>query len=38
MMKQCLENDVDIIVVDEALERPYKSWLEVAQTTETVGS
>lgn len=33
MMKQCLENDVDIIVVDEALERPYKSWLEVAQTT-----
>ncbi len=33
MMKQCLENGVDIIVVDEALERPYKSWLEVAQTT-----
>lgn len=33
MMKQCLENDVDIIVVDEALKRPYKSWLEVAQTT-----
>lgn len=33
MMKQCLENDVDIIVVDEALERPYKSWLEVAPTT-----
>lgn len=33
MMKQCLENDVDIIVVDEALEAPYKSWLEIAQTT-----
>lgn len=25
MMKQCLENGMDIIVVDEALERPYKS-------------
>lgn len=33
MMKQCIENGVDLIVVDEALERPYKSWLEVAQTT-----
>ena len=33
MMKQCLENDVDIIVVDEAFEAPYKSWLEIAQTT-----
>lgn len=33
MMKQCIENDVDLIVVDEALERPYKSWLEVAQAS-----
>lgn len=32
MMKQCLENDVDIIVVDEAFEAPYKRWLEIAQT------
>ncbi len=34
MMKQCIENKVDIIVVDEALEAPYKSWLEIAQTTD----
>lgn len=33
MMKQCIENDVDIIVVDEAFEAPYKNWLEIAQTT-----
>ena len=24
---------MDIIVVDEALEAPYKSWLEIAQTS-----
>lgn len=34
MLKQCIENDVDLIVVDEALEKPYKAWLEVAQTTD----
>jgi Fic family protein len=32
MLKQCLENEIDIIVVDESFDRPYKSWLEVAQT------
>lgn len=32
-MKQSLENDVDIIVVDEVLGAPYKSWLEIVQTT-----
>lgn len=32
MMKQCIENGVDLVVVDEALEQPYKSWLEVAQS------
>lgn len=33
MMKQCIEDGVDLVVVDEALEQPYKSWLEVAQST-----
>lgn len=33
MMKQCIESDVDLIVVDEALGEPYKAWLEIAQTT-----
>lgn len=32
MMKQRIENGVDIIVADETLERPYKSWLKVVQT------
>lgn len=33
IMKQCIEQGVDLIVIDEALEQPYKSWLEIAQTT-----
>lgn len=31
-MKQCIENDVDIIVIDEEFGDTYKAWLEVAQT------
>lgn len=33
MLKQCIESDIDLIVVDEEFEKPYKAWLEVAQTT-----
>ncbi|BAK45821.1 Fic family protein [Eggerthella sp. YY7918] len=32
MLKQCIENDVDIIVIDEEFGDTYKAWLEVAQT------
>ena len=33
MLKQCVESGIDLIVVDEEFEKPYKAWLEVAQTT-----
>lgn len=32
MFKQCIENKVDLIVIDEKYNNPYKAWLEVAQT------
>lgn len=32
MMKQCLENDVDLIVIDEEYGNAYKQYLEFAQT------
>ena len=32
MMKQCIENGVDLIVIDEAHADEYKSWMEIAQT------
>lgn len=32
MMKQCIENGVDLIVIDEKHADEYKSWMEIAQT------
>lgn len=32
MMKQCIENGVDLIVIDETHADEYKSWMEIAQT------
>lgn len=32
MMKQCIENGVDLIVIDEGHADEYKSWMEIAQT------
>lgn len=32
MMKQCIENGVDLIVIDEGNADEYKSWMEIAQT------
>lgn len=32
MLKQCVESDVDIIVIDDENERPYKAWFKHAQT------
>lgn len=32
MMKQCIENGVDLIVIDEKHANEYKSWMEIAQT------
>lgn len=32
MLKQCIENDIDIVVVDDEQGDAYKAWLEVAQT------
>lgn len=32
MMKQCIENGVDLIVIDEGHADEYKSWMESAQT------
>ena len=31
MMKQCIENGVDLIVIDETHADEYKSWMEIAQ-------
>lgn len=33
MLKQCVESGIDLIVVDEEFEKPYKACLEVAHTT-----
>lgn len=30
MLKQCIENAVDLVVVTEELEKPYKAWIDVA--------
>lgn len=32
MMKQCIENGVDLIVIDETHADEYKSWMEIART------
>ncbi|HIY83537.1 MAG TPA: Fic family protein [Candidatus Rubneribacter avistercoris] len=32
MLKQCIENDIDLIVIDQEYGDSYKAWLEVAQT------
>lgn len=32
MMKQCIENGVDLIVIDETHADEYESWMEIAQT------
>lgn len=32
MMKQCIENGMDLIVIDETHADEYKSWMEIAQT------
>lgn len=32
MFKQCIEEHVDLIVIDEKYNEPYKAWLEIAQT------
>lgn len=32
MLKQCVENNVDIITIEEKTDKPYRAWLEVAQT------
>ena len=33
MFKQCIESGVDLIVIDDENNDPYKAWLELAQTT-----
>ena len=33
MLKQCIECGVDLVMVTDELAKPYKSWLEIAQTT-----
>ncbi len=32
MLKQCIENNVEVIVIDAKRELPYKNWLEIAQS------
>ena len=32
MLKQSIECGLDLVVVDEEFEQPYKAWLEVAQS------
>ena len=32
MLKQCIENDVDLFAIEEQVNKPYRAWLEVAQT------
>ena len=32
MLKQCIENKIDLIVIDAEREQPYKNWLEIAQS------
>ena len=33
ILKQCVEGGIDLVSIDEEFNRPYKSWLEYAQTT-----
>ena len=32
ILKQCIENNVDIVAIDEEYEKPHKAWLEIAQS------
>lgn len=33
VLKQCVESGLDLVSVDEEFNKPYKSWLEYAQTS-----